>query len=128
MKVQPDTRTSTDFLLIQNNTFAKIKKPKPRPCVYVIDFGCVRKVGISNNFENRLLALTQQFKIKPSRYLSLETTKNSRIEQFIKVTLEDFVVPFRGIYTETFSTSFLDCTKMVIKLIREQAILEGMKK
>ena len=120
MKVQQDTRISTDFLLIQNNTFAKIEKPKPRPCVYVIDFGCVRKIGVSNNFEDRLATLTSQFEINPERYLSIETGGKYRIERTIKRRLKPFLSPFGGITTETFTTSFNDCAKLAMKLIREE--------
>lgn len=89
-----------------------------RPSIYVIDFGVIRKVGISRDFKQRLACLTSQFQIKPLRHLSLETEHNLTIERSIKSDLEPFLIPFGGIYTETFSTSFEYCARRIIKMVR----------
>lgn len=79
--------------------------------VYAVDFGEIRKIGMSGNAELRIKNLSKDFKLKPQKTFIIEVADGYAVEYRAKELLNEFVKPFANIKTETMECSFSVCVK-----------------
>ena len=85
--------------------------------IYILDFGAVRKIGYSSDVEQRIKNISSEMKLKATAIFSVEVVHHIEIEMRVKQELAEYIKPFAGYVSETFSTSFADCLKCLLDSI-----------
>ena len=79
--------------------------------VYAVDFGEVRKIGVSGNAEARIKSLARDFGLSPQKVFIHNVTNGHAVEYRAKEMLNEFSKPFANIKTETFACEFSECVR-----------------
>lgn len=82
-------------------------------CVYVVDFGRFRKVGMSKNFESRVKEISKRLKLKPVRTEVIDDEGIKGVESRVKKSLYHHLIDDAYYPTETFGCSFSTCVNAI---------------
>ena len=74
--------------------------------LYLVDFGEVVKIGVSNNPDKRIESISKNFGLKPLTSVVHETLNAVSMESKVKYKFKADTMPFKRCLTETFNVEF----------------------